>query len=225
MVDETATPPTTTPRHGHDVTGHADPTPRRGRPITFHLAGDPDGNAILAENPFALLVGMQLDQQIPMEKAFSGPAILRERLGGTFTAAEVAAASAETVEAACAERPAVHRFPRAVATRLHALADTIVERYDGDTASIWLDAGSGQELVKRIGALPGFGDQKARIFTALLGKQFGVTPAGWQTAAGDYGLDGYRSVADVVDDASLQRVREHKKSVKAAAKAAASTGS
>jgi uncharacterized HhH-GPD family protein len=186
----------------------------------LHLADDPAGNAILAENPFALLVGMQLDQQIPMEKAFSGPAILRDRLGGAFTPAELAAASAETIERACADRPAVHRFPRAAATRLHALARMIVDEYAGDTAAIWTTAASGAELVTRIAALPGFGDQKARIFTALLAKQFDVTPRGWKRAAGDYGLVGFRSVADVVDATSLQRVREHKKAVKAAAKSA-----
>ena len=186
----------------------------------LHLADDPAGNTILAENPFALLVGMQLDQQIPMEKAFSGPAVLRHRLGGELTPAVVAAASLEAVEQACAERPAVHRFPRAVASRLHALATVIVDEYGGDTAAIWTTAASGDELVTRIAALPGFGDQKARIFTALLAKQFDVTPRGWKKAAGDYGLVGFRSVADVVDATSRQRVREHKKSVKAAAKAA-----
>ena len=186
----------------------------------LHLAGDPAGNAILAENPFALLVGMQLDQQIPMEKAFSGPAVLRERFGGEFTPAQVAAASPEAVEQACAERPAVHRFPRAVAGRLHALARMIVDEYGGDAAAIWTTAASGEELVARFTALPGFGDQKARIFTALLAKQFDVTPRGWKKAAGDYGLVGFRSVADVVDATSLQRVREHKKAVKAAARSA-----
>ncbi len=197
-------------------------TPTVGTAVTdprrLHLAADPAGNAILAENPFALLVGMQLDQQIPMDKAFSGPAVLRERLGGEFTPARVAAEPPDVVETACAERPAVHRFPRAVATRLHALAKVIVDEYDGDTAAIWTTAASGAELVARITALPGFGDQKARIFTALLAKQFDVTPRGWKKAAGDYGLVGFRSVADVVDATSLQRVREHKKAVKAAAR-------
>lgn len=188
----------------------------------LHLAGDPVGNAILAENSFALLVGMQLDQQIPMEKAFSGPAVLRGRFGGEFTPAGVAAASPEAVESACSERPAVHRFPRAVATRLHALARVIVDEYGGDTAAIWTTAASGEELIARITALPGFGDQKARIFTALLAKQFDVTPRGWKKAAGDYGLVGFRSVADVVDAASLERVRDYKKAVKAAAGSAAS---
>lgn len=187
-------------------------------PDRLHLAADPVGNAILLDNPFALLVGMQLDQQIPMEKAFSGPAVLRERFGGEFTPAQVASASTEAVELACSQRPAVHRFPRVAATRLHALASVIVEEYDGDTAAIWTSAASGEELVARLTLLPGFADQKARIFTALLAKQFDVTPRGWKKAAGDYGLVGFRSVADVVDDASLQRVRDHKKAVKAASK-------
>jgi uncharacterized HhH-GPD family protein len=195
-------------------------TEATGNPDRLHLAGDPTGNAILAENPFALLVGMQLDQQIPMEKAFSGPAVLRARLGGDFTPAQIAAASPETIEQACADRPAVHRFPRAAATRLHALARMIVDEYAGDTAAVWRTAASGDELVTRIAALPGFGDQKAKIFTALLAKQFDVTPRGWKKATGDYGLVGFRSVADVVDDMSLQRVREHKKAVKSAARSA-----
>ena len=187
----------------------------------LHLAYDDAGNAILATNPFALLVGMQLDQQIPIETAFSGPGVLTERLGELLTPGLIVGLDAETVERACATPPAVHRFPRAAAQRLRALATAVADTYDGDTAAIWTHAATGDDLVRRLAALPGFGPQKARIFTALLGKQFGVTPRGWKKAAGDYGLVGHRSVADVVDEASLQKVRAHKKSVKAAAKAAA----
>jgi len=182
---------------------------------TVYLAGDPAADDLLAANPFALLVGMQLDQQIPMEKAFSGPRVLTERLGEELTPAAVASRPLEQIEQLCAQPPAVHRFPRAAAARLHALAQQLVDEYDGDTAQLWATARTGAALVQRVAALPGFGQQKAKIFTALLGKQFGVRPTGWKKAAGDYGLVGHRSIADVVDSASRQRVRDFKKAQKA----------
>jgi uncharacterized HhH-GPD family protein len=185
-----------------------------------YLASTDEANALLEQNPFALLVGMQLDQQIPMEKAFTGPAVLQERMGKPFSASAVAELDPEVLTELCSRPPAVHRFPRAAAGRLHTLADRIVTDFDGDAASLWRTSSSGDELVRRLGSLPGFGPQKARIFTALLAKQFAVKPRGWTTAAGDYAAKGYRSVADVVDQASLEKVRAHKKSVKAAAKAA-----
>lgn len=187
--------------------------------MTVFLAGVPAADELLAGNPFALLVGMQLDQQIVMEKAFAGPQVLTQRLGEPLTPAALAARSPEQVEQLCATKPAVHRFPRAAATRLHGLARTLVEEYDGDTERLWRTAGTGAELVRRVAALPGFGDQKARIFTALLAKQFDVRPTGWKRAAGDYGLVGYRSIADVVDEASRSRVRDFKQAAKAAARA------
>lgn len=189
-------------------------------PSTLHLATTDAGNALLATDPLALLIGMLLDQQIPMEKAFTSPSVLRDRLGHDLDAADIAGYDAQAFEQLFSTPPALHRFPAAMAKRVQALAQTIVDRFDGHAETVWTGAADGADLVKRIGALPGFGEQKAKIFAALLGKQFGVQPAGWREAAGAYGENGsHRSVADVVDDASLQKVRSFKKQAKAAAKA------
>jgi uncharacterized HhH-GPD family protein len=187
--------------------------------MSLHLATTPAANELLADDPLALLVGMLLDQQIPMEKAFTSPQVLAERLGvARLDAGLIADYDPAEFEAVFRQVPALHRFPAAMAKRVQELCRALVEQYDGDTASVWLSAAGGPQLVKRIAGLPGFGEQKARIFTALLGKQFGVRPAGWDTAAAAYGERGsYRSVADVVDAASLQKVREFKKQAKAAA--------
>lgn len=187
----------------------------------LQLVQDPAADALLEANPFALLVGMLLDQQIPMEVAFAGPKKLADRLGG-LDAREVAEYDPEAFAALCAERPAVHRFPGSMAKRIQALAQVIVDQYGGNTAALWTDNDpDGAEVARRLKALPGFGDQKARIFLALLGKQYGVTPQGWRAAAGDYGKAGsHMSVADVTDAGSLERVRSYKKQAKAAAKAA-----
>lgn len=193
----------------------------------LHLVGDPVADEILTDNPFALLVGMLLDQQIPMEVAFIGPKKLMDRLGGVEPA-QIAGMAPEDFIAVCATPPSVHRFPRSMGQRIHDLATAITDRYDGDTAKIWSEPGAdgapptGAEVLKRLKALPGFGDQKARIFLALLGKQRDVQPAGWREAAGDYGRDGvWMSIADVVDADSLTKVRAFKREKKAAAKAAA----
>jgi uncharacterized HhH-GPD family protein len=188
----------------------------------LHLATTPQANELLADDPLALLIGMLLDQQIPMEKAFTSPEVLAERLGvGRLDAHQIAGYDPEKFELIFRHVPALHRFPAAMAERVQALCQGIVDAYEGDTAAIWTTATSGQQLVGRIAGLPGFGQQKARIFTALLGKQFGVQPAGWREAAGAYGESGsYRSVADVVDADSLLKVRTFKKEQKAAAKAA-----
>jgi uncharacterized HhH-GPD family protein len=183
------------------------------------ITQDPAADRVLSEDPFALLVGMLLDQQFPMERAFAGPAKVLDRFG-TLDPAEIAAAEPEGFADLCATPPAVHRYGRSMAGRIQALATVVRDDYDGDAASLWATAGTGGELVARLKALPGFGDQKARIFTALLAKQLGVRPEGWKAACGDYAEPGYRSVADVVDPASLQKVRDHKKQVKEAAKAA-----
>lgn len=188
---------------------------------TLSLVQDPEADALLESNPFALLVGMMLDQQIPMEVASAGPKRLADRMGG-LDAAEIAGYDPDAFIALCSERPAVHRFPGSMGKRLQTLAQAIVDDYDGNTAAIWT-AGDpdGRELLRRMKALPGFGDQKARIFVALLGKQYGVQPEGWREAAGDYGKSGvHMSVADVVDGGSLEKVRSYKKQAKAAAKAA-----
>ena len=186
----------------------------------IRLAQEPAADELLSRDPFALLTGMLLDQQVPMEKAFAGPRLIADRLGlADLDPAVVAETDPDDFAAIMAGPPAVHRYPQSMGTRVQALARVIVEQYGGDAAALWTPVASGPELYKRLNALPGFGPQKAKIFVALLGKQRGVRPRGWQTAAGDYGLRGFRSVADVVDDESLMKVRETKRSAKAAAKA------
>ncbi|EID13071.1 HhH-GPD-type base excision DNA repair protein [Mycolicibacterium phlei] len=187
----------------------------------LQLVQDPAADALLEANPFALLTGMLLDQQYPMEHAFAGPKKIADRLGG-FDVHEIADYDPEKFAELCSKTPAIHRFPGSMAKRIQALAQLIVDRYDGDASGLWT-AGDpdGAEVLRRLKALPGFGEQKAKIFLALLGKQYGVTPAGWRKAAGDYGKAGtYMSVADVVDPGSLEKVRSYKKQAKAAAKAA-----
>lgn len=189
--------------------------------MSLRLAQDPDADALLEADPFALLTGMLLDQQIPMERAFAGPATIARRLGvARLDPAEIAAMDDQQFTEALSEAPAVHRFPGSMAARVKALARTIVEDYDGDAAAVWTTAQDGADLVSRLAALPGFGTQKAQIFTALLGKQLGVQPSGWRAAAGSYGQDGSRrSIADVTGPESLNEVRAFKKALKAAAKA------
>jgi uncharacterized HhH-GPD family protein len=185
--------------------------------VSLRIAQDPAADQVLADSPFALLMGMMLDQQFPMERAFAGPAKVLERFGSLEPSA-VADADPEQFAAMCAVPPAVHRFPGSMAARIQQLARIVVEEYDGHAERLWTGAGSGRELMRRLQALPGFGKQKAQIFTALLGKQLGVRPDGWEQAAGDYAEDGaHRSVADVVDQASLDKVRAFKKEKKAAA--------
>ncbi|WP_298888422.1 HhH-GPD-type base excision DNA repair protein [uncultured Serinicoccus sp.] len=188
---------------------------------TLHLVGEAEADRILTEHPFALLTGMLLDQQIPMEVAFDGPRKIAERLGSVDPKA-IADTDPEEFVALCATPPSVHRFPRSMGQRVHDLATAVVRDYDGDTAAIWSDGEpDGREVLKRLKALPGFGDQKARIFLALLGKQRGLTAEGWRDAAGDYGRDGvHMSIADVTGIESLQQVRAYKREKKAAAKAA-----
>jgi uncharacterized HhH-GPD family protein len=187
--------------------------------MAFQIAQDPAADKVLEESPFALLVGMMLDQQYPMEHAFRGPAKVLDRFG-SIEPAVIATADPEEFAALCAVPPAIHRFPGSMAARLQELARIVADDYDGDAANLWAGVETGQELLKRIQRLPGFGKQKAQIFVALLAKQLGVRPAGWERAVGAYAEDGYRSVADVVDGVSLQKVRDFKKAAKAAAKAA-----
>ena len=190
--------------------------------VTLRIAQDPDADALLGRSPLAALVGMLLDQQIPMEWAFKGPATIAQRLGADdLDAHEIAAYDPEAFAALLSEKPAVHRYPGSMAQRIQQLCQYLVEHYDGDAEAVWRDAGSGRELLKRLQELPGFGKQKAQIFLALLGKQLGVRPDGWQDAAGDYGQPGaFRSVADITGPESLAKVRAHKQEMKAAAKAA-----
>jgi uncharacterized HhH-GPD family protein len=187
--------------------------------MAFQIAQDPAADQVLTEHPFALLAGMLLDQQYPMEHAFRGPAKVLARFG-TLDPAAIATADPEEFAVLCAVPPAIHRFPGSMAARLQELARIVNEQYDGDTTRLWTGASTGAELLKRIQALPGFGKQKAQIFVALLAKQLGVRPEGWQQAVGAYAEDGFRSVADVVDAVSLQKVRDYKKAKKAEAKAA-----
>lgn len=189
---------------------------------TLYLSTEPEADALLARDPLALLVGMLLDQQVPMEWAFVAPYRLAQRLGTTrLDAAVIAGYDPEALAEIFATPPSLHRFPGAMAGRTQQLCRVIADEYGGDAAALWRDLDSGAQLVKRLTALPGFGKQKAQIFAALLGKQFGVHPAGWREAAAGYGEDGvHRSVADITDEASLGQVRDYKKQQKAAAKAA-----
>ena len=185
----------------------------------LHITGDADADRLLSEEPLALLVGMLLDQQVPMETAFAGPAKIRERLGA-FDAATIARQDPEKLAEAFKQTPAVHRFPGSMAERTQALCAALVAEWGGEAERIWTeDDPDGATVLARLKALPGFGEQKAKIFVALLGKQYGLTAPGWQSAAGSYGETGsFRSVADIVDPSSLTKVREFKKAAKAAAK-------
>jgi uncharacterized HhH-GPD family protein len=190
-------------------------------PVNLALSGDADADRLLSKEPLALLIGMVLDQQVPLEWAFAAPLRLRERLGGTLDAADIAGRDPDALAKAFTERPALHRFPGANAKRVQELCRIVVDEYGGRADRIWKTAKTGDELLRRVKALPGFGEQKARIFVALLGKQLGVQPPGWREAAGEFGAEGsYKSVADITGPDSLARVREYKQAKKAAAAAA-----
>jgi uncharacterized HhH-GPD family protein len=192
--------------------------------VPISLPVDDEANDLLTRSALALLIAMLLDQQVPLERAFSAPRDLVRRLGHEPTAPELAGYDQEKLAAVFGERPALHRFPKAMAARTQDLARLIVSEYGGDAAAVWSTAASGAELLTRICALPGFGAQKARIFLALLGKQLGVQPPGWREAAGPFGVAGsYLSVADITDAESLGKVRSHKQAMTAAAKAKAAT--
>ncbi|KIQ16596.1 HhH-GPD-type base excision DNA repair protein [Rhodococcus sp. MEB064] len=186
---------------------------------TLHLVGDPDADALLSSEPLALLIGMLLDQQVPMESAFAGPKKLVDRIGSLDVRA-IAEMPEDDFLAICSTPPAVHRYPGSMGKRIQSMCSFIVDTWDGRADAIWTEGDpDGKEVLKRLKALPGYGDQKARIFLALLGKQMGVEPTGWRDAAGSYGDDGSRrSIADVVDARSLGEVREFKKAAKKAAK-------
>lgn len=181
----------------------------------LHITGDADTDALLNRDPTALIVGMLLDQQVPLEWAFAGPSTLRRRLGH-LDPRLVAELPEDDLVAVCCEKPAVHRFPAAMGRRIHALCSVIAEEYGGDTASIWRDVTSGAELTSRLRALPGFGEEKTMIFVALLAKRFGVRPDGWEPAAGVFADEQPRSIADCHDEASLAAVRDWKRARRAA---------
>ena len=183
---------------------------------TLAVTGDPDADALLVEEPLALVIGMLLDQQVPMEWAFKGPATLKARLGGRLDATEIAAMPEADFVAVCSAKPAIHRFPGSMGKRIHQLCTVLVDEYDGDAAAVWTDAKSGAALFVRVRALPGFGDEKAKIFVAMLAKRFGVAPRGWKQATVPFSDATPRSVADIDSPESLARVRAWKKAQKAA---------
>jgi len=186
--------------------------------VTFPITGDPASDQLLIDDPLALLIGMLLDQQVPMSWAFRGPATLATRLNG-LDAARIAAMSEDEVVAAFSDKPALHRYPGAMAKRTHALCGVIVDEYDGDAAAIWLGTDDPKELLARLKALPGFGEEKAKIFLALLGKRFDRAPTGWEKVAKPFSDTKPRSVADVDSPESLDRVRRWKKAQKAKGRA------
>ncbi|MGI9023823.1 MAG: HhH-GPD-type base excision DNA repair protein [Acidimicrobiales bacterium] len=188
-------------------------------PTSLPFTDDEEANRLLASEPLALLIGMLLDQQVPMEKAFHSPFDLKVRMGGRLDATEIADSSPDELAALFAERPALHRFPGSMAGRTQEMCRRLVESYGGEAARVWETAATGEDLFANLRALPGFGEQKARIFVALLAKRMGVTPPGWGEVAGAYGRPGWFSVADIDGPESLGRVREYKRATKAAAKA------
>ena len=189
--------------------------------MTLHITGDAAADRLLTDDPLALLIGMLLDQQVAMETAFAGPLKIRERVG-SVDAATLAHYDPEGFVEVFTQTPAVHRFPGSMAARVQSLCTAVLEEWGGDAAAIWTKGDpDGATVLKRLKALPGFGEQKAKIFLALLGKQYGYTGSGWREAAGTYGEEGsFRSVADIVSPESLTKVREPKRALKAAAKQA-----
>ena len=189
-----------------------------GRTRSFFITGDPEADALLAEEPLALLIGMLLDQQVSMEIAFLGPLKLRQRLGG-LDAAEIAAMDPDAFLAVCAEKPSIHRFPGSMGRRTQELCQALVDRYGGRAEAVWEGVETGAELVARLESLPGFGKEKSRIFAAVLGKRLGVRPPGWEEAAAPFSDGERRSVADATDPEALVEVRSWKRARKAAGKA------
>ena len=187
--------------------------------ILIPITGDDEADRLLQDEPLALVIGMLLDQQVPMEWAFKGPATLRTRLGGRLDATGIAAMDVDEFVRVCAEKPAVHRFPSSMGTRIHELCTFVVDHYDGDAGRIWKGVRSGPALYERIRALPGYGEEKSRILLAILAKRLGKRPAGWEEAAAPFSDDEPRSVADVGSPEQLLEVRRWKQAMKAARKA------
>jgi uncharacterized HhH-GPD family protein len=194
-------------RHGTFVTVTGD----------LFITGDAGADELLNHSGLALMIGMLLDQQVPMEWAFAGPSTLRSRLG-QLDAGSIAAMPVDDLVAVCCDKPAIHRFPAVMARRIHALSAALVADHGGRAESLWSDVDDGRELYRRLRALPGFGDEKAKIFVALLAKRFGVRPAGWDTVAAPFADDRPRTIADIHDAASLATVREWKRAQKVAGK-------
>ncbi len=185
---------------------------------TMPITGDPEADKLLMTDPLALLLGMLLDQQVPMEWAFKGPATLKARLGGRLDATAIAAMDPEDLVAVFVAKPALHRYPAAMARRAHELCVFLVEHYDGDAGAVWRGVRSGDELYRRVRELPGYGEEKSKIFLAILAKRLGKRPAGWEVAAAPFSDATPRSVADIDSPESLAKVREFKKLRKAQGK-------
>jgi uncharacterized HhH-GPD family protein len=182
--------------------------------VAVPVTGDPEADRLLTHEPLALMIGMLLDQQVPMEWAFAGPLKLKERLGGRLDATEIAALDPGALLAVFKGPPALHRFPGSMAMRTQALCQRLVDDYGGDAAAVWVGVTDGRDLVRRVRALPGFGGEKSKIFTALLAKRFGVRPPGWEEAAAPFSDREPRSVADVDSAETLLKVRAWKKMMK-----------
>jgi uncharacterized HhH-GPD family protein len=189
--------------------------------VSFPVTNDDDANALLVADPLALVLGMLLDQQVPMEWAFRAPHTLSHRLGDRFNPTDIAAMDPEDLVAVFCEKPALHRYPAAMARRVHAVCEHIVERHKGDPANIWRRVRDGETLYARVRALPGFGEEKAKIFVALLAKRFAKRPEGWEQTAGAFADDQPRSVADISSREAFAEVRAWKKAQKAAKKSKA----
>jgi len=186
--------------------------------VSFPITGNPEDDQVLVDSPLALMIGMLLDQQVPMSWAFRGPARLKERLDGRLDAGEIAAMGPDAVAALFSAKPALHRFPGSMGKRTALLCQYLVDHHGGDAADVWTGAKDAADLWERVHALPGFGEEKSQIFIALLAKRFGVAPEGWEQVAGVFADDEPRSVADVDTDARLLDVRAWKKAKKAAGK-------
>ena len=189
--------------------------------MATYLTGNATADALLDSDLNALLIGMLLDQQVPMEKAFSGPKVIAERMGGTLDVAAIAAMDEEEFVALCAAKPAIHRYPGSMGKRVHQVCKVLVEQFDGSAENVWVDASSGDEVWEAVRSLPGFGDEKAAIFTALLGKQRGVTPLGWRDSSAPYGEDGVFRWSPTSSTTSPCRRCGTKRVLKLARKAAA----
>lgn len=184
---------------------------------TLPVTGDPDTDRLLVEDPLALLLGMLLDQQVPMEWAFTGPKTLRDRLGH-LDAERIAAMDVDTFVDLCRQKPAIHRFPKSMGERVHAVCTHVVDHYEGDAAGIWKGVRSAERLAERLRQIPGYGEEKTKIFIAILAKRFGKRPAGWQDVAAPFSDDVPRSVADISSPEALDEVRKWKKAQKAKGK-------
>ena len=178
------------------------------------ITGNADADQLLVDDPLALLLGMLLDQQVPMEWAFTGPFTLRERLGH-LDPRRIAGMPVDGFVDVCREKPAIHRFPKSMGERIHAACEHVVDTYDGRAARIWSDAADAEDLYGRLREVPGYGDEKTKIFIAILAKRFGIRPDGWEQAAGPFSDETPRSVADVASEESLNEVRRWKKAQKA----------